>query len=107
MSDGSTNDRQRPDIRRADLEPLLEGIEDRAPDGDMPPDAVVSNEGLDPEVFAEAAAGTGDDDDDVPEHLWPAEGVDTLGEYSRRAAESPEEAIERLPDDAEPPDGKR
>lgn len=98
MSDEKT----RRDVRRDDIAPLLEEVEDRAPDGDMPPDAPVSNDGLDPAILAEAAAGTGDDDDDVSEHLWPAEGVDTLGEYSRRAAESPEEAIERLPDDPEP-----
>lgn len=93
------NDRR--DIRREDIAPLLEEAEDRAPDGNMPPDTVVSNADLDPEILAEAAAGTGDDDDDVPEHLWPAEGADTLGEYSRRAAESPEAAIDRMPDSVE------
>ena len=104
MGDGVMNHRR--DIRRDDIAPLLEEVEDRAPDGDMPPDAVVSNDGLDPQILAEAAAGAGDDDDDVPEHLWPSEGVDTLGEYSRRAAESPEAAIDRMPDsDEDSPDG--
>ncbi len=105
MNDGSAGDPTRREVRRDDIAPLLEEAEDRAPDGDMPPDAVVANEGLEPEILADAAAGTGDDDDDVPEHLWPAEGVDTLGEYSRRAAESPEAAIDRMRDDEEPADG--
>ena len=97
---------RRGDIRRKDVAPLVEDAEDRAPDGDMPPDALVSNAGLDPQILAEAAAGTSDDDDDVPEHMWPAEGADTLGEYSRRAAESPEATIDRMPDAEEtPPDG--
>lgn len=107
MSDGIAGRRTRSGIRRDDVAPLMEAAEDRAPDGDMPPDAVVSNAGIDPELLSEAAAGTGDDDDDIPEHMWPAEGVDSLGEYSRRAAESPEEVIDRMPDDDEPRDRGR
>jgi hypothetical protein len=89
----------RDDTRRRDIEDLMEQAEDRAPDGDMPPGTNVSNEGLSDEVLSEAGAGSGDYDDDVPEHLWPAEGVDSLSEYTRRASEDPADAIDRLPDD--------
>lgn len=106
MRDRPTTEGAKPrDIRREDIAPLMEEAEDRAPDGNMPPDAIVSNAGLDPEILAEAAAGSGDDDDDIAEHLWPAEGVDSLGEYSRRAAESPEETIDRMPDTDDEPSG--
>ncbi|MCO5175496.1 MAG: hypothetical protein M9890_00730 [Thermomicrobiales bacterium] len=88
----------RRDIRRKDIEPLMERAEDRAPDGDLPDDAQVSNDDLPQWMLDEAAAGSGDDDDDIPEHLWPAEGADTLGEYTRRISESIDEAVDRLPD---------
>lgn len=106
MAAGNADRADRDDIRRADLAEMVELAEDRAPDGDLPDDAVVSNEDLDPELLAAASRGTGDDNDDIPEHLWPSRGVDTMSEYSRHAAEDPQEAIERLPlddDDIDPP----
>jgi hypothetical protein len=91
-------DPKRDGTRRKDIEPLMEQAEDRAPDGNMPPGTNVSNVGLSDEVLSEAGAGSGDYDDDVPEHLWPAAGADSLSEYTRRASEDPADAIDRLPD---------
>jgi hypothetical protein len=95
----------RGEVSRKDIERLMEQAEDRAPDGDMPPGSIVSNDDLSDDVLSEAGAGSGDYDDDIPEHLWEAEGVDTLGEYTRRASESIEDAIDRLPDDPEDSEG--
>lgn len=101
----TAGDRHRDDIRRDDLAEMLELAEDRAPDGDLPDDAVMSNDDLDPDMLTAASRGTGDNDDDIPEHLWPSRGVDSLSEYTRQLAEDPQEMIERLPldeDDVEP-----
>jgi len=100
-----TEDRKqrRRGIRRDDVEPIMEDAEDRAPDGDLPDDAVVSNDDVPQWMLDDASAGSGDDDDDVPEHLWPAEGADTLGEYTRRISESMDEAVDRLPDTEDTP----
>ncbi len=95
----------RDDIRRDDLAEILDAAENRAPDGDLPDDAEMSNQGIDPDILDTASRGTGDVDDDIPEHLWPSRGVDSMSEYTRHAAEDPQEAIERLPldeDDVEP-----
>lgn len=98
-------ERNRDDIRRDDLAEMMELAEDRAPDGDLPDDATMSNDEVDPDLLSVASRGTGDNDDDIPEHLWPARGVDSMSEYSRQAAEDPQEMIERLPldeNDVEP-----